>query len=214
MKIVRLLAASALVLTASAARAQGSTVRADSAAFAGAVVFRLRNGPNPLDIVGNGGGGMVFVAWRENYNAHGYAQVAFYARGRSIPEDSVLWQLVPFFGGERGFDVAQTHMGADCVLVDLRVVRPRRGGPVAVVVGEREHGDSYIAEETVRFHVYRLETNRDGVPGWPLHRFEHQRTITPTRRYCDINEAFRRELGLGAHGAVAAEFGSAEAEER
>lgn len=42
--------------------------------------------------------------------------------------------------------------------------------------------------------------NTDGLTGWPSFYFEHSRTVPAKRMYCDVNEAFERELGLGRNG--------------
>lgn len=186
-------------------RAQGSTVPRDSAAFAGAAVIRLRNGPNPVDIAGDGSQGTVFVARRENFNAHGYSTIAFYvhANGDGLPAE---WHTIPFVGGRYDEHLA-THEGADCILTDVRIVRARRGEPVTVIVGRRDEGDSFAAPAAVRFDVYRLVRNSESLAGEPLYRFERERTIPSGREWCDVNEAFRRELGLGAAGVAEAEGG-------
>jgi hypothetical protein len=175
-----------------------STLRADSARFATATVFRPRNGMNLLDPTGRGTRGMVMVARRPNYNAHGYSLVIFYAMGKNDASDREVWQLIPF-DVPRDEDV-RTHEGADCAVRDVRVLRLRRSGPLQVVVGERTVLRSYTDAERVTFTVYGLRENQDQAAGEPLYRFERLRQIHPTRPYCDINEAFARELGLGATG--------------
>src|SRR3954468_7658371 len=91
------------VALAPACAAPQSSLRADSARFATATVFKLRNGMNPLDPTGKGAHGAVMVARRPNYNAHGYSLATFYVTGRDDASDHDVWQLIPF--------MAQTQTG-------------------------------------------------------------------------------------------------------
>jgi hypothetical protein len=188
-----------LALTASHAAAQ-STVRADSAHFAGAPVFRLRNGMNAIDPTGTGTRGTVMVARRPNYNAHGYSLATFYAVGKDDASDHAVWQLIPFMAGVPREEAAHTHEGADCIIQDVRVLRPARAGPLTVVIGHRTVAQTYADAEAVTFTIYELRRNDTHEMGEPLYRFELTRQIHPRRAYCDINEAFARELGLGTTG--------------
>ena len=81
----------------------------------------LRNGPNAVDLLGDGTPAQVFVAWRGNFNAHGFSTVAIYLRAKSDLGDSIPdWQIVPRFGGpdvnESGRESITTSEGADCTL--------------------------------------------------------------------------------------------------
>lgn len=167
--------------------------------FAGMVVVRLRNGANDVDLDGDGGLDMVFSAWRENYNAHGYTATTFYWQKRdSVP--GPRWQLVPFFDAKGvpekdGFATAQ---GADCILADVRLLRPgsSAGKSVLVVAAARDAGQTYADSAGVTFTVYTLERNADGLAGWPARRFEVTRTFRSRDRYCDVGDAFARELAI------------------
>jgi len=155
----------------------------------------LRNGPNEIDIDGDGHQDLVFVAWRDNANAHGYDRVTFYWRN----SDDQNWQIVPFDdrSGQPGEDSFRTNQGADCRLRGIAIVRKPSppGEAVTAVVGERDFGQSYADAANVKFGVYRIARN-DGVPGWPRVYFQRDRTIEAKSKYCDVNEAFASELGI------------------
>jgi len=187
--------------------AQGTPVPKSGAPFAKSTVLVLHNGTNALDLVGDGKQAMVFAARRENFNAHGYSSVAFYVHAAAADGPGLEWHLVPFFGGPTDIDVFRTAEGADCTLADLRVFRARAGGPVSVILAEREPGESFADAAPLRFDVYRLEKNRQGIAGWPLYYFQWERDIRPERPYCDVNEAFAQELGLGKAGLGRGEGG-------
>jgi hypothetical protein len=116
----------------------------------------LRNGPNEIDIDGDGHQDLVFVAWRDNANAHGYDRVTFYWRN----SDDQNWQIVPFDdrSGQPGEDSFRTNQGADCRLRGIAIVRKPSppGEAVTAVVGERDFGQSYADAANVKFGVYRI----------------------------------------------------------
>ena len=166
-------------------------------------VIALHNGPNEVNLLGDGTEAQVFVAWRGNYNAHGFSTISFYLRAKGDVEDSTVWQVAPFFGGPHdradGRNELATEEGADCTLADLRVIA-RHHAPAEVVFAIRELGSSFADSAIVRFEYYTLQRNTDGLVGTPPFHFEHSRTVLAKRLYCDVNEAFRAELGLGATG--------------
>jgi hypothetical protein len=178
-----------------------------SNALAGTVVtegpVELHNGPNAVDILGDGTPGEVFVAWRGNFNAHGHSTVAFYVRTVSDLDDSIPdWQIVPAFGpqyGESGRELLGTTEGADCTLGDLRVIQ-HRGAPVDLIVARRDLGASYADPAATHFDYYRLARNVEGAVGRPPYYFSFVRTVDARRQYCDVNVAFDQELHLGRHG--------------
>ena len=164
----------------------------------------LRNGPNAVDLLGDGTPSQVFVAWRGNFNAHGHSTVAIYVRaqsdlGNSIPD----WQLVPRFGGagvdRSGQELLGTTEGADCTLGDLRLVQ-HRGAPAELIVARRDLGSSYADSAPTHFDYYKLTRNTNGDVGWPPYYFNFVRTVDAHREYCDVNLAFDEELHLGRQG--------------
>jgi hypothetical protein len=184
----------------SAAHAQG-TAPGDRV-----VVLRLYNGLNAIDLLGDGHRGQVVVSRRENFNAHGYSTALFQLRAFTDPADTssaVVWQVIPFFGPDHpaeGAELFRTTEGADCVLSDLRVFRRGRGRPVEIVLAHRAFGASYADAAEVRFEFYVLRTNDEGTAGTPGYYFQHARTVRARGRYCDVNDAFARELAMGSEG--------------
>src|SRR5262249_34217966 len=165
-------------------------------AFSGWSSIRLANGPNELDIDGDGRPDLVFVAWRDNGNAHGYGLVTFYRRG---PSQDTTWELVPFFDTKpAGEDSFHTVEGADCQLRGIAVARrsPSAREPITVIVRRRDFGPSLEDSAAVGFVVYSVAKNPDSTPGWPPVYFKAERTITSKSKYCDVNEAFAAELGI------------------
>ena len=170
-------------------------------------VLPIHNGTNRVDLLGTGKQGEIIVSRRDNGNVHGFSVVLFqvlapsrsYSNGRNL-----LWQVIPFFGGpndpEAGEELFATFEGADCTLRDLRVVRTAKRHPVEVVTATRDFGNSFADSAAVRFDFYEL---RDGKEGFgPTYLFRHARTVHAKGRYCDVDDAFDRELGLGTAGVL------------
>jgi hypothetical protein len=55
----------------------------------------------------------------------------------------------------------------------------------------------------VRFEFYELRTNAEHVPATPRWYFQRVRGERTRERYCDVNDAFARELGIGTMGISA-----------
>jgi len=171
-----------------------------------ATVLSLHNGLNRIDLLGTGQTGEIIVSRRGNGNAHGYSIVMFQVLARAASDGSNrrAWQVIPFFGGphdsESGEELFRTSEGADCTLRDLRVVRSSHGHPVEVVIGSRDFGTSFADSAAVHFDFYELQANAE--PLGPTYLFHHVRTLHAKRRYCDVDDAFDRELGLGPAGVL------------
>jgi len=160
-------------------------------------VLALNEGPNSLQLKGWAPPDMVMRAWRENYNAHGFYYYTFYVQHPDSEDGRTRWELVPFVIGNHFENGIATSQGADCVLRELRVLRPKQSpNPVTVLIAEREMKGTYADTERVTFSVYELQMNTRGRPGEPGIAFYRVRTIPARRRYCDVEDAFVRELGI------------------
>ena len=167
-------------------------------------VIQLYNGTNVVDLVGDGRRGQVVVSRRAGEG--GYETALFQVRGHADPRDTtsaVEWQLVPFFGPDErvtGEDLMRTTASGACTTTDLRVVRVAPKQPVQVIVARRAVGASAAEPTVVRFVVYELRESAEGAAGTPHFFFQRARELRSSGRHCDVNEAFARELNLGATG--------------
>jgi hypothetical protein len=160
-------------------------------------VVPLANGPNEVDLDGNGEKDLVFVGRYENYNAHSSSLFTFYMHYRDQYQPELRWNVVPFFDRKGGSRVdITTQEGADCILRDIRVLfsASEKNKPVTVIIGQREFGNSFADSASVKFIVYELL--RGGLPGFPPLYFQEKQTIKVKTKYCDINDAFAKELGI------------------
>jgi len=158
-------------------------------------MVRLTNGTNAVDLDGDGRADLVVRAWVENYNAHSYDILTFYIQNPRATENSI--NLVPFADSAASRREAfRTDRGADCTLADMRLLKPP-AGPAVIVIGRRDVGTSYADSLPVSFTVFRLHVHNERQPGSPPYLFVAERSFQGPKRYCDVNDAFRAELGLG-----------------
>ena len=175
-----------------------------SGPFAGMVLVTLHEGSNELYLEGNRVLDMVFRAWRENGNAHGFHLTTFYRHAHydadRFSPASDRWELIPFFDSTppKEVDSYRSFMGADCVLEDLFLMRPAPAThkPTMAVIARREFGDTFVSEMPVSFDIYELKKEPVTL-GHPAVFFENVRTVKSVEKYCDVADAMNRELGVG-----------------
>jgi hypothetical protein len=173
-------------------------IAAHAASLARDSVIPINNGINRFTL----GGKKAFAlrAWRENFNGHGFDVVSFYVRYDN------KWNIVPLFGAYHGkneieHDYLTTGGGADCMLHDFRLLKSGNSHAMQIIVADRELGESYADSATVHFSYYELEKNSAEVFGQPLLYFNFKKATRAMRKYCDVNDAFNKELPLpGSQG--------------
>jgi hypothetical protein len=173
------------------------------------IVVQLYNGFNVVDLLGGGSRGQVVVSRRDHADGTGYSTALFQVRALVDAADTTsatAWQVLPVFGPDEhvgGDDLFRSVEAGGCASVDLRVVRIGAGRPVQVVVARRALGATPAAPTPVRFEFYELRTNAEHVPATPRWYFQRVRGERTRERYCDVNDAFARELGIGTMGISA-----------
>lgn len=165
-------------------------------------VVELHNGPNAIDIDGDGQQDVAFLAHRENYNAHSFEHVTFYHHQDTSSQQQSgepEWNVVPFFAdGQPELDALDTVQGADCRLRDWVVLRMagNKPSPLTVIVADRDLGETYVDSKPVTFSVYRLERHPGQVPGDPEISFSRVARFRSHGLFCDADDAIRTELGI------------------
>jgi CYTH domain-containing protein len=134
---------------------------------------------------------MAVKGHRENGNAHSFEVVNFY-----IQVDGE-WNLVPLFGKKMEKERYELTIsgGADCVLHDFRLLQPAAGKSARLVLAEREFGETFADTMPVTFTFYELKERGDDPLG-PNYWFEAVSTKKSAQPFCDVGEAFKRELNL------------------
>jgi carbapenem resistance CarG-like protein len=149
-----------------------------------------------LPLTGDGVEAMLVRARRESFNAHDFDVLSIYARVKTAPESDISLLLVPVWQGKNEAHELSTSEGADCKLKMFRVVA-EPDHDLQLVVARRAFGNSYADEGEVTFTWFALKRNQESLPGRPRYYFESTRTEKAKKPYCDVDEAFDKELGLG-----------------
>jgi hypothetical protein len=166
-------------------------------------VIELANGPNVIDINGDGHKDLVFNAHRSNFNAHDFEHITFYMQASvaaggadATTSEKPLWHVVPFFTAQAPEFVAfDTVEGADCWLRDMVLLRNPEGS-ITAVVANRDMGSSYADKARVTFSIYRVAHNANGQAGAPPIYFQRVDRFPGKSLYCDVDHAMVAELGV------------------
>jgi len=158
-------------------------------------VVKLEYGENRVDFNNDGVPDLVVVGHRENFNAHDYDVISFYANEPG--DESRRLAIVPMFDQDKESVTLAAAGGADCRLHDFRLLRPKHGNQSLLIVADRKMSDGFFEENTVTFSYFKLERNSTESVGWPYLYFKLAEVREAKAKYCDVNQAFRSELGLG-----------------
>jgi hypothetical protein len=165
--------------------------------------IEMANGPNAIDIDGDGHKDLVFSAHRSNFNAHDFEHITFYMQDSAATSaagatalEKPLWNVVPFFTAQAPEFVAfDTVEGADCRLRDMVLLRNPEGS-VTVILADRDMGSSYADKALVTFSIYRVAHNAEGLPGAPPVYFKRVDHFRGRSLHCDVGHAMAAELGV------------------
>jgi len=165
-----------------------------------ASVVQLSDGVTYADFSGDGQKGLIIKARRENFNAHGFDVISFYIQSPPIDGGTSVWNIVPVFTGNKEMLELTVSGGADCVLHDFRLIKSEPGKASRLIIANRKIRESYFEESSVTFEYYTLNKNSEGAVGAPRYYFKKTSTSKAKGKYCDVGDAFMKELGLGAYG--------------
>lgn len=164
-----------------------------------AKVVPLHYGVNRVNFGDSGVAGLAVLGHRENFNAHGFDVLTLYLKPEQKTIDSEDWQLVSLFDGQQEALTLTVGGGADCTLHDFRLVQDGANGRFSLIVAERDMGGGFADSAPVHFKHYALRKNESAEIGHPLYYFELIKNSTAKRSYCDVGEAFVKELGIGPY---------------
>ncbi|GAB2842696.1 hypothetical protein GCM10027277_07410 [Pseudoduganella ginsengisoli] len=162
-----------------------------------AKVIHLHYGVNQVNFAGAGAEGLAVLGRRENFNAHGFDVLTLYLKPKQTSNGAEDWQLVSLFDGQQEALTVNVGGGADCTLHDFRLVPAN--GSVSLIVADRELGTSFADAAPVKFKHYALRHNASSEMGHPLYYFELVKTSRAKRSYCDVGDAFEKELRIGPY---------------
>jgi len=165
----------------------------------------LVNGPNWVDLDGDGKKDLVMKSRLEAGTAHDFSIYSFHFHnpdGNGV-EHFNAWQVIPFIkplDHKRPYGEYQlyTNEGADCVLSDIRLIvnRSKQHTKTYAIFAERENTLGYAEDENFTFYIYRLVREPEVRSFQIILSFKLIKTISPTTKYCGSNEAFLAEFGL------------------
>ena len=160
-------------------------------------LVKLSYGTNQVDFNNDKKKDLVVLARRENFNAHGFDVVSFYSEQPQDGNKAKTLGIVPIFDKGNEKSTFGVSGGADCVLNDFRLLKPKRGNQTLLIIANRKMSESFFEENSVTFTYYKLEDNSSGEIGFPFSYFKLSEVRQSKANYCDVNEAFSTELGLG-----------------
>jgi hypothetical protein len=166
-------------------------------------VLSLSYGVNKAPLTSDGLNGVVVLGRRDEFDAHGFDVLTIYVepKGRAVSGADFL--IVPIFNKDQERLELRPSAGAGCRLFDFRLIR-EPGSDAQLITAQRAFGQSPADSAQVTFQYYALKRNADGQPDRPRYYFDATTTIQSRRNYCDVNEAFSGELGLGGYRAESA----------
>jgi hypothetical protein len=180
------------------------TGHAAAADFSSYKAVKIVYGMNTIDFGPPATHGTVILGWRENFNAHGFGVAIFYLNNQKGPVSGLQSDdrlgLVSVWDGRQEELTVRISGSADCVLHDFRLLISNEHKPSLLVLADRQMGETFIDQETVTFKIYTLKQNKEQMPGAPTYFFDLTEQRTAKRKYCDVENAFRDELGLNDNG--------------
>jgi Carbapenem resistance protein CarG-like len=161
-------------------------------------VVKLINGFNNVHFDGLNYKTLIVVAHRENYNAHSYDVTTMYVDYKPTDKyEKPGLQIIPIIEKDEHNTLNLiTSGGADCMLDDFRLVNNIKAHETWLILADRKFGQTFADTETVTFTYYKLAFDKDEIPGFPPFSFEYWKTVQAKQKYCDVNDAFIKELGL------------------
>ena len=157
-------------------------------------VVKLGYGVNRVDFNNDGREDLVIVGRRGNFNAHSFDVVTFYSNDPQNEQGHL--GIIPMFDKEKEELTLEVSGGADCLIHDFRLLKPKRGNQTMLIMAARKWSESFSEDNTVTFSYFKLERNTTGTPGRPILYFNLSDVRQAKAKYCDVNEAIRLELGL------------------
>ena len=158
----------------------------------------ISNGINYLDLDGDGEKDIIVKGYRNNISAHVFSVISFYSSRKADNQGkSNIKRLdIISIGQLPNKEEYQlfTHEGADCILRDFRLVKIKNSKKVYLIKAERylSGGKTYADEDIIKFTIYELQYDDTDDRFF----FNKINEFGSTRKYCDVNEAFKQELGI------------------
>jgi hypothetical protein len=158
----------------------------------------ISNGVNYLDLDGDGEKDVVVKGYRNNISAHTFSVISFYLSKKINNQERLDIKRLEVISIGHVPDKEEyqlfTHEGADCILRDFRLVKIKNSKKAYLIKAERylSGEKTYADKDIVKFAIYELQYD-DLEDRFFFNKINEFRA---TRKYCDVNEAFKHELGI------------------
>ncbi len=153
---------------------------------------QIKYGITNIDLDGDGKNDLVVKGFVNNVSAHTMDYYTFYVMKENL-EGKVIPNLVKI-KNDKDFDYSfSSSRGADCELSGVRIKKESKEiKGMQLIIARREFGETYVDSQKVTFSYYKLVYDED----WSLYIFEIYKSVVSKNSYCDVNDAFKKELGL------------------
>jgi hypothetical protein len=155
----------------------------------------ISNGINYLDLDGDGEKDVIVKGYRNNISAHTFSAISFYL-SRKIDNQKKFRRLdiISIESPDKEEYQLFTHEGADCILRDFRLVKIKSSKKIYLIKAERSlSGEkTYADKDTIKFTIYELQYDDTD----DRFLFNKINELKSTKKYCDVNIAFKQELGM------------------
>jgi hypothetical protein len=155
----------------------------------------ISNGLNYLDLDGDREKDVIVKGYRNNISAHTFSAISFYL-SRKIDNQKKFRRLdiISIESPDKEEYQLFTHEGADCILRDFRLVKIKNDKKVYLIKAERRlsEGKTYADKDTTKFTIYELQYDDTD----DRFLFNKINEFKAAKKYCDVNIAFKQELGI------------------
>ena len=162
-------------------------------------LVKIGYGVNSVDFTGDRIPDLIVMGRRDNFNAHGFDVISFYIFVDDKDLSVKQWDIIPVMKKKEEQLEVTVSGGADCILHDFRLLTGSGKTAASMILADRELKNGYGESEAVQFTYFSLETNNEGIPGEPRYYFKQSRIVKSKAKYCDVGEAFQKELGIGSY---------------
>jgi hypothetical protein len=153
----------------------------------------IDNGITNIDVDGDGQKDLIVKGYVDNISPHSVDIYTFYILKYDSINNKNIYNLVKInFTKEEQYYVG-TSRGADCDLLDIRIGKfDLNFKSLQLIIGERESGVTYVDQMPVTFTYFHLNYDED----FNQYIYEPYKKVVSKNKYCNVQEAFEKELGL------------------
>jgi hypothetical protein len=153
----------------------------------------IANGLSYIDLNGDGEKDIIVKGYRSHISAHRFSVISFYLVKKIANQKRLDIISIGQLPDKEEYQLF-THEGADCVLRDFRLIKIKNSEKIYLIKAERylPPEKTYAEKDIVEFIIYELQYD-DIEDRFFFNKIGQFKT---TKKYCDVNVAFKQELGI------------------